>query len=119
MEGLGKGFSFGIGGGVKGDLHGSGAGFAGNLSTMGISGGLNEEISGSNEGTPEIGGAKEVLRLLSQFLLKELGKENLGNGNIGLGQDKRNWVSWDEKYFRRLEKFSGDSAKYRGWFLIW
>ena len=56
-----------------------------------------------------------MLRLLNQYLLRELGKENLGKGNIGLGQDKRSWVILDEKCFRRLEKFSGDSAKYRGW----
>ena len=56
-----------------------------------------------------------MLRLLSQFFLKGLGKENLRKGNTGFGQDKRNWVILDAKYIRRLEKFSGDSAKYRGW----
>ena len=41
-------------------------------------------------------------------------KENVTRPSAGPDQDKR-WVLLDEKYFRRLDKFSGDASAYRGW----
>ena len=47
--------------------------------------------------------------------MKELEKEKPGKGSTGFSPDKRVWVALDEKHFRRLDKFSGEAALYRGW----
>ena len=59
-------------------------------------------------------GAKEVITLLGKYLSETM--EGMGKGKGGgVVKDRRGWVILEEKYFRRLEKFNGDTAAYRGW----
>ena len=61
------------------------------------------------------GGAKEVLDLLLKYFSKELTKDKTTGGIGGSFPDKKPWVVLDEKYFRRVDKFTGEASMYRGW----
>ena len=86
-----------------GFLHGSGAGLPGNPFTMQAPEGAGSRVPQPENAQGGSGGAREVLKLISQYLFKEMDKEgNAGTGD-GTGQDKRR-VMLDEKYFRRLDR---------------
>ena len=85
-----------------GVLHGSGAGLAGNPGwagnpfTMQAPDGAGLRVPQPENAQGGSGGPREVLRLLSQYLLKELDKEGWASAGDGPGQDKRR-VMLDEK----------------------
>ena len=67
----------------------------------------------SSNKSPE-DGARDVLRLLGQFLSKQLGKENPGPGF-----DTRSWAVLDEKFLGGLKSFRGTLANTVAGCLIW
>ena len=62
--------------------------------------------------SPDKGGfSKEFMEAMMSFFSSFQRKNG---GDSGGGGNKR--VVLDEKYFRRVDKFTGDSAKFRGWY---